>query len=1081
MRYSWSRLGLPHGAAGSRPRGFPVNLRLKRTQALVLAVTLVLGMAVWAPSAQAQQTSSVITGTVVDASNETPLADVVVTATSEALQGEEIAVTDATGSYRLPQLPPGVYTLRLEKEGFQPYSRTGVTLRLNRTIRLNAQLLPDAFQTTLEIVGTPPAIDVGSTRTGLSVDTDLVRNIAVVRPGSKGAAARSFESLAELAPGATVDAYGVSLNGTTSPENGFLVDGLSTGNPAVGVLGSPISVEFIQEVNVITGGFMPEFGRSTGGVITAVTKSGSNEFHGSLFTNITPGALEARPTLIPREGSVITTDQRLWSLGDFGGDLGGPIIKDKLWFYVGVAPSFTRRKLERNLNAFRLDGSGNRLRDEATGFSLTERIPGTTTTYFADQRSVQYLGKLTWQAHADHSLTFSVFGAPTRSGGDGRFAYRVDDNVVEVENIAGDYSAYAHRNEVDSRDLSIKLASSFLDKRVLLDATVGWHHQLDSSLPSDGSGIGSVEGLSGVPQFEMQRSVRPDPANPGRNLPAFYSINDFEQLPDPSVCDPAGTANATRCPVTNYLLGGPGFLLDRTVDRYQGNMVGTLLFNALGHHVVKAGFDAEVMTNKDARAYSGTVLYRENVNGSNFQDFRAFGYLVGPDDVVIQPVVNTSTRAAAVGGFLQDSWSVLDKVTLNMGLRYDTQTIYGTGGDVAFNLPNQISPRVGVIYDFTQQGRSKLYASYARYYQNAVLAMVNSQFSNITRIQATRNRAPQGAAPGCEPLRREEAPYTGCRASGNVTVGGTPETVSRRYNQTFAINSPVDPELKPQSSDEWVVGAEYEVFPSATLGLLYTHRDMNTVIEDMSRNEATNYFIGNPGRGIASEFPEAVRDYDAVTLSFNKVFTNQWLVQANYTWSRLWGNYSGLFRPENLQLAPNVTSDFDLISLTENRTGLLLLDRTHSVKINGAKEFVLSGKLSMNLGMSYRGSSGTPLNVTSAHPIYGPDFTFLLPRGAGGRLPFVHNIDTRLSANYRLTGDMVATVSMDVFNLFNFQAATSMDQRYTAQTIGAIIDGTEEDLERLVDEGAIVKNPNYGRPTSYQSPRSIRFGARLAF
>jgi len=1056
--------------------------RLQRSQGLGLAAALALCTALWAPSVLAQQNSSVITGTVVDASNQKPIPDVVITATSPGLQGEETAVTDATGNYRLPQLPPGVYTLRFEKESFQPYSRTEITLRLNRTIRLNAQLLPDEFQTTMEISGTPPAIDVGSTRTGLSVDTDLLRNIAVVRPGSKGSAARSFESLAELAPGANADAYGISLNGTTSPENGFLVDGLSAGNPATGVLGSPISVEFIQEVNVITGGFMPEFGRSTGGVVTAVTKSGSNEFHGSLFSNLTPGALEGTPTSVLREGSVITTNQKLWNLGDFGGDLGGPIIKDKLWFYVGVAPSFTRRQLERNLNAFVLDAEGNRVRDE-NGFSRTERIPDTTTNYFADQRSVQYIGKLTWQAAADHTLTLSLYGAPNSSGGNGRFAYRVDDNAVEVENIAGAYAAYAHRNEQDSRDISLKLASSFLDKKVLLDATVGWHHQVDSNLPSDGTGIGSGEGLSVLPQFEMQRSSRPDPANPGRSLPAFYSINDFEQLPDPSVCDPAGTVNATRCPVTTYLFGGPGFIQERTVERYQANLVGTLLLSAMGHHVIKAGFDGEVMTNEDVRGYSGQVLYRENVNGQTFQDFRAFGYLTGPDEVVIQDSVNPSTRALALGGFLQDSWSVMDKVTLNAGVRYDSQTVYGTGGDVAFELPNQLSPRVGLIYDFTQQGRSKLYASFARYYQNAVLAMVNSQFSNITRIQANRRRAAQGDAPGCDPLK-QEAPYTECRDERNVIPSGNPEILSKKYAQTFAINSPVDPDLEPQSSDEWVVGGDYEIFPRGTVGLSYTRRTMNSVIEDMSRNEATNYFIGNPGRGIASEFPKPVRNYDAVTLSFNKAFANLWLVQASYTWSRLYGNYSGLFRPENLQLAPNVTSDFDLISLTENKMGLLLLDRTHSVKLYGAKEFPLTGKLNLNLGLSYRGTSGAPINVTGAHYIYGPEFTFILPRGAGGRLPLVHNIDTRLSANYRLSGDMVASVSMDVFNLFNFQSATAVDQRYTSETVDAIVGGTHADLESLKARGTdrtVVVNPNFGKPTAYQSPRSIRFGARLSF
>ncbi|EAU61874.1 protein oar [Stigmatella aurantiaca DW4/3-1] len=638
-----------------------------------------------------------------------------------------------------------------------------------------------------------------------------------------------------------------------------------------------------------------------------------------------------------------------------------------------------------------------------------------------------------------------------------------------MENIAGAYNALAHRNEQDSRDISLKLASSFLDKKVLLDTNVGWHHQNDSSLPVDGSGIGNEEGWSGVPQFEMQR-----------NQP-FYSITDLETIPDPSVCNPVN--GVSPCTVTNYLLGGPGFLLDRTVERYQGNIVGTLLLNALGHHVVKAGLDVEVMQNKDTRAYSGKVLYRENVNGGTFQDFRAFGYLIGPDEEVVQASVPTSTRANAVGGFLQDSWSVLDKVTVNLGLRYDAQTIHGNGGTEAFDLSNQLSPRVGVIYDFTQQGRSKLFASYARYYQNAVLAMVNSQFSNITRLQATRNRAAQGDAPGCDPLR-QAAPYTECRDERNI-VRGAPESVSRLYNQTFAINSPVDPDLKPQSSDEFVIGGEYELLPGASVGLTYTHRNMNDVIEDMSRNEATNYFIGNPGRGIASDFPAAVRDYDAVSLLFNKAFSNLWLIQANYTWSRLYGNYSGLFRPENLQLAPNVTSDFDLVSLTENHMGLLPLDRTHSLKFYGAKELVLSGSASINLGLSYRGASGAPLNVVGAHYIYGPDFTFILPRGSGGRLPWVHAFDTRLAVNYRLTGDMVATVSLDVFNLLNFQAVTSQDQRYTADTVDAIVGGSADDLAGLMPRGntsrTVVVNPNYGKPLSYQPPRSVRLGARVSF
>jgi len=509
-----------------------------------------------------------------------------------------------------------------------------------------------------------------------------------------------------------------------------------------------------------------------------------------------------------------------------------------------------------------------------------------------------------------------------------------------------------------------------------------------------------------------------------------------------------------------------------------------LLLNVLGHHVIKAGADVEVMTNRDARAYSGGVLYNEASDGKTFTDFRAFGYLTGPDQLVIQPVVNTATRADALGAFVQDSWSVMDRVTVNAGLRYDTQNIYGTGGNLAFTLPDQLSPRVGFVYDPTQQGRSKVFASYARYYQNAVLAMVNSQFSNITRIRATRSRAPIAGGPGCDPLT-QAAPYEECRDARNIAVApGASTGISRLYTQTFAINSPVDPELRPQSSDEIVVGGEYELLPRASLGATYTRRGMNDVIEDMSINEATNYFIGNPGRGMAGQFPEAVRDYDAVTVYFNKAFSDLWLLQANYTWSYLRGNYSGLFRPDNGQLAPNVTSDFDLLSMTENRVGPLPADRTHSFKLFGAREFVFSPKASVNLGLSYRSNSGAPLNVTGAQYIYGVGFTYILPRGAGGRLPWVHNVDAQVGFNYKLGRGMLATLTVDSFNLFNFQAVTAVDQNYTFDNVEALVGGKPEDLPNLKIRGTetpVTVNPNYQKPLSYQTPRSIRFGARLSF
>ncbi|HEX8705360.1 MAG TPA: TonB-dependent receptor, partial [Myxococcaceae bacterium] len=247
------------------------------------SVFLMLALCLMASPALAQGTS-VIFGTVTDTVSKRPIADVLVTATSPNLQGEQSIVTDSSGAYRLPQLPSGVYTLRFEREAFKPFTREGITVRLDYSVRVNVELIPESALTEeISIVAAAPTVDVGSATTGVNVSETFLRNIAVVAPTGKGAASRSFEALAELAPGANADTYGVSISGATSPENQYIVDGVSVNNPGFGINGTPLSIEFIKEVNVISGGYLPEYGRSTGGVVNAVTKSGSNEFHGSVF------------------------------------------------------------------------------------------------------------------------------------------------------------------------------------------------------------------------------------------------------------------------------------------------------------------------------------------------------------------------------------------------------------------------------------------------------------------------------------------------------------------------------------------------------------------------------------------------------------------------------------------------------------------------------------------------------------------------------------------------------------------------------------------------------------------------------
>ena len=134
------------------------------------------------------------------------------------------------------------------------------------TLRFNAQLVPETIAGgTIVVPGRAPLIDVGSAQQGVVVDQDFIRTIPVARPGTIGANGRSFETLALTAPTARQDLYGVSINGTTSPENSYFIDGLSTRNPGFGISGSRLSMEFVDSVTVDTGGYQPEYGRTTGG------------------------------------------------------------------------------------------------------------------------------------------------------------------------------------------------------------------------------------------------------------------------------------------------------------------------------------------------------------------------------------------------------------------------------------------------------------------------------------------------------------------------------------------------------------------------------------------------------------------------------------------------------------------------------------------------------------------------------------------------------------------------------------------------------------------------------------------------
>ncbi len=1050
----------PEGLAGSRSRTF---------SHAILWTVLVTTLAVAAPAA-AQTGSSVITGAVTDAVTRAPVPEAIVTVSSPSMQGEQTVLTDGSGFYRAPSLPGGLYTVRVDREGYDSYEQSRISVRGDVTFRINVFLVPrnvEGKTEEIEITERPPTIDVGSSSVKTTFSEEMIRRVPIARPDTaRGGGVRSYEAVAAAAPQARGDLYGTSISGTTSPENLYLIDGLAVNDAAYGIGTTPLSSEFLKEVSVATGGYLPEFGRATGGIITATVKSGSNEIRGSAWTNVTPGVFEGTPKSAFDEGSTIFAGRpEINIIGDFGTDVGLPIIRDRLWLYVGVLGSTTRHKLPRSLYATEVDGANMPVRD-ANGNTVRTLIPGTEREYDAVAHSMQAVGKLTFSPSRSHSLTLTSIVTPWRAGGGNNFGYDPQDNRPDgfAAAMAGSPDGLTNTSRNDQVSNIVKWTATTQNKRVTFENTFGWHHSTESILPMDGSLPGSGQGLAAVPGIRYRRSP-------------FHSIADFEDVPA-GYCEERGAASAVRCPVSSYATGS-GLIYTRGQDRLQLRSMMTVLAQALGHHVIKIGIDAERVGNDMNKGYAGGNLFRENPAGSAFSDYRNYAYLIGPDEVLWADTIRAQTTLWNIGAFAQNSWSIADKVTVNLGIRYDSEYLFNNEGDLRMSLPHQIAPRVGLIYDPTQAGRSKLFASFARYYQHVPLDVADRSLSAEPSFTGLHDTAV------CDP--RDPAKLAACRERRSYQHVGSASDPDQYFIGTGGGTTPIDPNLKTPTVDEFVFGAEYQLLPESRLSLTFTRRRLKNMIEDMSVDEAQTYFIGNPGQGIAANFPVARRDYDAMTLLFSKEFLDNWLMLASYTLARLEGNIAGLYRPETGQLDPNINSDFDLLSLLPNRSGPLGSDNRHQLRLTGAYDFALTQRQRLNFGASLRATSGGPTSYLGSHGLYGPGEVFVLPRGSGPRLPWNYTSDVNLRYGFSLANGHMLEGYVNVYNLFNLQGAIDTDETYTRSDVLPIAGGQNTgDLGKLMTEDGrpfnpMDVNPNFGEIQTYQAPRVVTFGVRYNY
>ncbi|MEA2328127.1 MAG: hypothetical protein QOE68_3086, partial [Thermoanaerobaculia bacterium] len=266
--------------------------------------------------------SGAIAGTIRQAG--TPLPGVTVEVRSSALQGVRTAVTDAGGNFRFTLLPPGQYTVTASLSGFNNVTQNNVAVSLNKTVTLEVAMSPAASEQ-ITVTGAAPVVDVTSNISGANVTSETMHSLPL---------GRNFVAAAQVAPGTSSDGAGTTVYGSSGGENQYIIDGLNVTGVEKGLQGKRLNQDFIQEVDTLTGGLPAEYGRLTGGAIVAVTKSGSNEFHGDIFGYDSGGSFNSDPDrAIAHFPTSATTFGTVDKQFDYGVDGGGYIMKDRLWFF----------------------------------------------------------------------------------------------------------------------------------------------------------------------------------------------------------------------------------------------------------------------------------------------------------------------------------------------------------------------------------------------------------------------------------------------------------------------------------------------------------------------------------------------------------------------------------------------------------------------------------------------------------------------------------------------------------------------------------------------------------------------------
>ncbi|MGE4188323.1 MAG: TonB-dependent receptor [Thermoanaerobaculia bacterium] len=991
------------------------------------AIAIALMAFVLAVPASAQEQVGAITGKVTDSSGA-----VLPGATVEAASAGGTRLSTTTGSngeYRFPRVPPGVYTVTAKLDGFNPAEVQNVSVTLGSTVTANVGLEIGAVTETISVVGDAGQIDVKGSATAASITSEQIELLP------KG---RDFTGVATQAAGVAQEGFlgGLSVDGASGSENRFVIDGIDTTHPQDGVSGQNLVTDFIEEVQVKSAGYQAEYGGSIGGVVNAVTKSGTNEFKGWVGAYYGESGWNGDERATPYRSSPTlyrTFDKDDVKTTEPGFAIGGPIVQDSAWFYVGY--TYTEADIDRTPDGSSITSNRKDKREYLSG-----NIKGNVGSQFLYKVSANLAPR-----KIDGNL-------PNKDGSTSPLA----DLSVVTKFPTESYSAYADYIPSDNFYLS---------------GRVGFY-----STDSSDSGLEATEQV-----FFRNREY------PIQNSP-LYRPAGFTSFP--------GNSNIN----------------EDLWERKAASLDGNLFVNGLGSHALKAGVQSEDISNSVSRG--------EAVNLMTFRWGLADRFGAGVQGTYGSLGVRRfRTEGAAdsknLGLYIQDSWSVLPNFTVNLGVRTEKEEVPNYGAKVDPTLPknaiefgygDKLAPRVGFAWDVFSDQKLKVYGSYGTYYDITKLEMPRGSFGGDKWLEylfplETLDWVGLIAQGNCHPSTNV--------ASDNPCPGlGSPEIVLDLRHPTDPKDA-IDPDLKPMEQEEYQIGADWQWTTNSVLGVRYVNKSLKNTIEDIGylvTNPVTGvreetYITGNPGKGVVAgdpdgagpipAQPEALRDYEAIELSWNRRFADNYSLRIGYTYSKLEGTYSGLASSDEFgRTDPNVSRAFDALHNAFDLNGRLTYgelntDRPHQVDA----QFIYRFGWGTTVGVNQYYGSGTPIS-TQWNYIGVPFFPF--GRGNAGSTDSLTQTDLLVTHPFKI-GDFTLEASVNILNLFDEDAALLIDNnQYEGDLCDAdACDGSYDyffggGLDPSVLAG--TENPFYLKPNTgvsfgnpFQQARTVRVGLKFLF